>query len=209
LIPEAHVIRIDFLAQLLAGCQGTEIIEGVYSLIRSLVIIGDGPAIKFVQDHVSSLIESVERADGRMKEELQVILFFILLNASPIPNDMFCHLLSNFPLISFPSGTNAVYTALTNYSSVETLSEETAKGMVCALGRLFAMCSSEMRKLKLNDEIVFRMSIMLIVLLRRFPFEVMCQDLAGNELKKRRIRTVIERAESHLRTAGEGLFASW
>jgi hypothetical protein len=68
-----------------------------------------------------------------MKEELQVILLFILLNASPIPNDIICHLLSNFSLISFPSGTNAVYTALTNCPSVETLSEETAKGMVCEM----------------------------------------------------------------------------
>jgi hypothetical protein len=48
LIPEAHVIRVDFLAQLLARCQATETIEGVYSLIRSLVIIGDDPAIQLL-----------------------------------------------------------------------------------------------------------------------------------------------------------------
>jgi hypothetical protein len=89
-------------------------------------------------------------------------------------------LLSSFPISSFSSGTKAVYTQLTYCPPIGTLSEEVARGMTCALGRLFAMRSSEIQKLKLKDEIVFRMVNLFITLLRRVSFEVVIQDLAGN-----------------------------
>jgi hypothetical protein len=143
-------------------------------------MIGDRPTIKFVQDNVDNLIENARRAEGRMKEELQVILFFIVFNASPIPNGVFCSLLSSFPIVSFSSGTKAVYTQLAYCPSIGTLSEEVACEMTCALGRLFAMRSSEIQKLKLKDDIIFRMANLFITLLRRVSFEVVIQDLARN-----------------------------
>jgi hypothetical protein len=67
LIPKAHIIQVDFLVHLLARSEGIETIEVVYSLFRSLVMIGDRPTIEFVQDNVGNLIENARRAE-RQKE---------------------------------------------------------------------------------------------------------------------------------------------
>jgi hypothetical protein len=77
--------------------------------------------------------------------------------------------------------------------------------MTCALGRLFAMRSSKIQKLKLKDDIIFRMTNLFITLLRRVLFEVVIQDLAGNQLKECRVRTVIEQMDLRLGTTNEDL----
>jgi hypothetical protein len=49
----------------LFAMRSSETIEVVYSLFRSLVMIGDRPTIEFIQDNVGNLIENARRAEGQ------------------------------------------------------------------------------------------------------------------------------------------------